>query len=340
MNPSIPSRPDRPDTAAEVRRHFDRDRLLELAETFGLDRRGRRIACPHGCSNDPRGATVFEGDSGGAWNCKRCGKGGSAIDLLMARGLDFKDALAELAARAGIDTSAPRPVLPSPAPKPAPRVPQRPPRPEVEALWAACVRVDRTLIHPDASDLAASGFLAQRRFFPLHVAGLDVARLLPLPEAFPYPAWWPARWVRTWRLAVPAYEPNGTLASLHARAVAPVSGDDPKTRWPKDCDAGGLLMADAAGLALLRGESTAEAAIVAEGLTDLIAFSLWSTRTGRGWPVLAVTSGGARAFADVRWPAGAVCYVATDNDAQGDKYAAEVRAALPAAVKVRRVRFG
>lgn len=307
----------------------------------GADRRGR---------SDGRGAAGLRRDGLG-WACHRCDAHGDAVTLaaLVATGEPKPRswaAVRQACADAGLCAPDPRCNAPARAraprlPPPPPRVetpPQRPPAAEVAALWEACVGVDRTLAHPDPADLQASSFLARRGFFPMAVAALDVARLLPLPEAFPFPAWWPARWARTWRLVVPAYEADGTLAGIHARRT---DGDEaPKTRWPFGVEARGLLMADPPGRAFLRGELVPPAVIVAEGLTDLIAFALWAARTGRAGPVLAVTSGGAAGLAAVRWPAGVPCYVPTDPDKTGDKYAAEVRAALPPSVSVRRVRLG
>jgi len=82
------------------------------------------------------------------------------------------------------------------------------------------------------------------------LSALDVARVLPDPKGYRWPTWWPG-WRDTWapyRLTVRAYEPDGTLAGLHARAVLPLEDmrpldltrtksdgteePSPKTRWP------------------------------------------------------------------------------------------------------------
>lgn len=99
-------------------------------------------------------------------------------------------------------------------------------------------------------------------------------------------------------------------------------------------------MADARGRALLMGDAgELEAVVVVEGLTDMLATSLRVERKGQRRAVLSVTAGSSSAFARVRWPADVPCFLATDDDKAGEKYATEVRAALPAAVEVRRIRL-
>ena len=59
-----------------------------------------------------------------------------------------------------------------------------------------------------------------------------------------------------------------------------------------------------------------------------------------GVAVLGGISGSFRALGDVRFPPGCVVYIGTDNDEAGDKYAAEVRAAVGNRAECRRVRWG
>jgi hypothetical protein len=59
-----------------------------------------------------------------------------------------------------------------------------------------------------------------------------------------------------------------------------------------------------------------------------------------GLAVLGGISGSFKALADVRLPPGCVVFVGTDNDTAGDKYAAEVVAAVAGRVECRRVVWG
>ena len=250
---------------------------------------------------------------------------------------------------------------------------QRPPPTELTALWAASAPVDRTLPNPDIRpmgkvladlpDLAeidiknlpaplTTGaewlgpevspaeiwphlYLADRQYHPPTLARLDVVRIMPLRA--PWPSWWPSSWAVHYRLAVLAYEPDGTPASLHARAVSAydfngqrINEPKTKTRWPKGCTADGLLFADPGGLALLRGESPSglRKVWIGEGLTDLLRAALIATEELEPRAVLCATSGGFRALQDVCWPDGLRFYATTDNDSRGETYAREIAEAL------------
>src|SRR4051812_2811664 len=75
----------------EVKREFDRGRLIALAQAEGLSSKPGRIQCPATCSDDPRGASV---SPDGLFHCQRCGASGSAVDLVMARRrVDNREAL-------------------------------------------------------------------------------------------------------------------------------------------------------------------------------------------------------------------------------------------------------
>ena len=182
---------------------------------------------------------------------------------------------------------------------------------------------------------AVAAFLRGRGYPPGEVAALGVVRLLPL--RYPWPAWWPYP-PATWRLVVRAHEADGELASLHARAV--VDGAAGKTRWPRGYQAGELLLADQEGLLLLRGEGRPDTRVlVVEGLTGLVWATLMLRRIGLDLPVLAGTAGSWPALARVSWPQGAVVFAATDDDDTGERYAAEIRRAVPRNIPVRRWRF-
>lgn len=340
--------------------------VARVASAFGyeLARRGRSLSMPcpacgqvtrHRKSKDKRGAVEVVGEGLG-WRCWQCDATGDAVRLaalvVTGRAVPVRERWADVrraCAERGLcdpdprDTRPPpkvRPVSPPPLPASAPV--RRPPPAELAALWAAGIRPALATVSECAATREAAAYVASRH---VNLGDLDLfepelCRILPAPGAYAFPAWWPSRWAALWRWAVLAYEPDGTVGSIHARAVG-ASGEAPKTRWPKGCDAGGLLFADSRGVALLRGQvADVDSVTVTEGLTDFVAASLWAHRTGLNRrAVLGIASGGARAFERVRWPEGMTFYVATDPDKQGERYAAKVRAGLPAQAKVRRWRF-
>ena len=291
------------------------------------------------------------------WFCHgACHVGGDGLDLVArmlcgARLADLKgnrEALGKVrdwyASRGWCDRDdgkrAPRRRPPAAPAQPRAEQPRaRPPAAEVQALWDACGRVDPTLVEPTKADMALAVFLSRRRLWAPTVASLDLARALP--EDYAWPGWWPRSWAQTWRLVVPAYEVDGTLAAIHARAVTPDA--EPRQRWPYCSPFGyscaGLLLADPRGRALLRGEATdLQGVVVCEGVTDMIAAACELANAGRPLAVLSVTSGSASALARVPWPKGLPVTIATDPDKAGDGYAEKLRAAIPIAVDVRRWR--
>lgn len=87
------------DTTEDLKRSYDRGRLLALGELLGLTTRSGRMSCPARCSEDPRGTKVDDSPGGALWECKRCGKAGSVIDLVMlAKDTSLRDALEYLGA--------------------------------------------------------------------------------------------------------------------------------------------------------------------------------------------------------------------------------------------------
>lgn len=109
-----------------------------------------------------------------------------------------------------------------------------------------------------------------------------------------------------------------------------------KTTWPKGYAATGLLFADAAGLALLRGCPVHRDTLVVEGVTDLLRAAIVAPRVPCA--VIGFASGGAAALGDVRWPANARVGVATDPDKAGEEYADRVARAMP--IRPRRIIWG
>ncbi|MBS2028738.1 MAG: hypothetical protein JST54_12625 [Deltaproteobacteria bacterium] len=200
----------------------------------------------------------------------------------------------------------------------------------MEKLWSACSTVDQ--------DAEVGAYLRGRNLYPYSEESLDESRALP--REYPWPKWWPQSWSSSWRLVIRAYEPNGDLGSLHARAI---DGSEPKTRWPANCAASGLLFADHYGHALLKGDpdlakgSDFDSVLICEGLADHLA-AIRKTREARmACPIIGIASGGAQALAKVRWPVGTKFKVGTHPDKTGEKYVQQILAALPREADVRRI---
>ena len=229
-----------------------------------------------------------------------------------------------------------------PAPRRAPVAPRRPPRPELEALWTAGRPVGLTLAPAPRDYLDGCSYMQARGWWPSDVGALDLVRILP--GDYPWPAWWPWGPARRWTVAALLYEPNGAAASIHARAVEfpgrPLPPDKPKARSPRGFETRELLLADLAGLALMRGEGPPPAAVLlVEGLTDTIGAALRAARRrsqGEQLAVLGMVAGSAPALARIAWPPGTTVICFTDNDAAGEAYAAAALAALPDTVTMLR----
>lgn len=245
-----------------------------------------------------------------------------------------------------------------------------PPPDEVSALWAACRRIGDH--GGDSTDIGPAFYLGDRGFPITALWPLDVVRIVP--REHDWPAWWPVNtWqaLRAFRLLFLAYTPDGAVASVHARRIVrydPASGlglcdacaeplpfagegptrklvercpcgwaPKPKTLWPQNFNAGGLLFADAGGVALMRGDPAApRQVLVVEGVTDTLRAAIVAPTVPCA--VIGFTSGGASALGSIRWPADAVVGVATDDDKAGEAYADEAQRAV-APMRTRRIRW-
>lgn len=274
-------------------------------------RSGRDERLPLGLTSNQKG-----------WHCHACGQKGSVVGLVslhlfkvqIEKGDPRWPEIQAWCSEHGLFNGAPGKVVALPPPS-------RPPPHEVAALWDASlpIRDAAAEVAPSASTRAALAFLAQRDFQPGDLPA-DLVRLLPDPRKHRYPCWWPRSWAAAWRLVVCAYTPQGTAASLHARSVIPDEGG-PKTRWPKDYEARGLLFANSQGVQLLRGERPEiQAVLIVEGLTDLLA----AARLCLPIAVLGGASGCWVALEAVRFPEHVPIIVGTDLDPTGDKYAMEI----------------
>lgn len=331
--------------------------LLEGARREGS---GWKVRCPVHAERTPSCSVTTGPDGTIRVHCHGCSWSGDVLHLVSAaRGYDprriFRPALEEAARLAGVDLeerpapgggARPAPSTPRPTPA-APRFATAPvvriPRDELAALWRACRSPNVTDVDTLPSDAAAEAFMESRGWWPAQLARIKVCRLLPPPELeHAWPTWWPAAWAKSWRLAVLAYEPDGTAAAIHARSI---DGTTPKTRWPRGNPGGysfgGLLFADVAGRALLAGKPRSDLAgvVIAEGITDFLSWAVDVVATGKPYAVLGGTSGSFPALSQVapRWPAGVPAIAAVDSDAAGERYLHEITTAL-AGVEVRRWR--
>ena len=149
------------------------------------------------------------------------------------------------------------------------------------------------------------------------------------------------RWDPHYALVLPAYGSTGRVESLRARWV---EATKPPPGVPKAaaaaCGPGsatGLVLANAAGVELLRGTRLGPAKVVIlEGETD---FLHWATKApaldGR-LGVLAIWNGAWSDAIAARLPPGSDVCVRTDNDKAGDKYARQITESLGDRCIVRR----
>ena len=192
---------------------------VALVARLGLDSgaveqdRGVLIRCPLHEDATPSCSVRTESDGTvSVWCFAGCdfgggSKGGDALALVaLAFQLDprrdFRRVL-ELAAEMGgvrleelarPRSGAPRrsaPIVRGTAPEHKPPEERRPSLEELRALWAASARVDRLEGSPHPPDRAVVAFMRKRGLRLPELAALDVARVLPLPDAYKWPAWWP-----------------------------------------------------------------------------------------------------------------------------------------------------
>jgi len=316
---------------------------------------GAVFGCPacnavtrHTKSGDKRGAVGVNELSG--WWCVQCEVTGDALDFvayrlrgdsyqkLMNAGRDevrswcastFAD-VADALERPKDDASRPRPRVVVP-PLPSSTTPSEPkatnylPTDDVAALWDACTPID--------SDAEVLAYLSEKRRVNVsRIVPLDVARALPLDVRpkwtthKPNPNKHAATWAQTGhRLIVPLYDNQGTRRSVLARDITGSSPRKSTTNGQRT----GLVMANPIARSWLAlgewPEGAASRLIVAEGEID---FLQWCAAHGSTRGVLGIFAGSwTQEHAD-RIPSGSVLLVATDNDEQGNKYAAQITATL------------
>ena len=294
----------------------------EVAAALGLTVRRRKFLTPPCCNDqDPRGAAGIPSGNPRLWCCK-CGAKGNMIQLValaltgQVKPADWAPVRGWFAARGWC--SGPTDVTWTPPPP-------RPPPPELP--YPENPRALLALGCPVGDDPAVAAYWSARGF------GSERRAACALPARAYWPEWWGCGFAGLWRLAVPAYDAQGEVRSVHARAIDDELGRAKgKTRWPKGCRSSRLLFADPLlGVWLLRGQSIPERVVVVEGLTDYLA--LCSLRLP-GWAILGAAAGGFAALAEVRFPPGCDVVAGTDGDAPGEAYAREIVAAVPGARRV------
>lgn len=340
--------------------------LLEVAAALGhrIGRRRDIYVCP-ACGREKRNASTPSEKRGAigvrtdllGGRCFPCGQGFDSIDfaafslhqrkladldddrrrevlawLAGFLGLDFDPAAAEIAARAARARAQ--------APKiEAPRPLALPDRQQLAVVWSTC----RSVLEDDQ----VSAYLESRRIDACAVAELDLARALPRGAELPA---WGTFGGRPWsatghRLLVPLCDARGVRRSLLARRV--VDADSPKSVSPKDHTRSGLLMADSAARDLLARAAWPSwwpvrhraRLWVCEGEIDfLLAASLVSDAAELPPATVGIYSGSWTPEMAARIPRGTEVVIATDPDAAGDKYAADIMATLHRTVGISRWR--
>jgi hypothetical protein len=275
------------------------------------------------------------------WRCWGCNERGDVLHLVAAaHGMkldtDFKRVLLEAARLGGLwnivdkleGRAQPREAPTTPSPLQAPPMPAEPPREwppksEVDELWSACGRT--------ANDPEVAAYLEGRAISPEMVDELDLARVLPAAGSIP---WWAgykgdADSRRPWRtigykLIVPMYDALGVMRSVRGWRVV---GDVGPGRLPAGGHkAGEMVMADALGLAMLRGEEKPYRVVIVEGEPDFLSRAIVTTDAKMA--TIGIINGSwTEDFAE-RFPLAAKVAIRTDLDKAGNRYADEIIATL------------
>jgi hypothetical protein len=221
-----------------------------------------------------------------------------------------------------------------------------PPISQVESLWESCVAVD--------ADREVTGYLEKRDIAVSGVVEQDCARALPVGLVVPAWATYSSRpWNETGhRLLVPLFDHLGTMRSLLARSVAP-NPEKKSVGASGGYHRRGLIMAATFGRQLLvsgpvRGLHRTEnfRLTVFEGEVDFLrgaasgadcelsdAVSACGFRGAVG-----IVSGSFTRDIAARVPRHTTIVLATDDDAQGDKYASDITALVGTKANYERVR--
>lgn len=326
--------------------------LPVIAEKLGLSvlDGGRHLGpCP-ACSEatrsrtDTRPGPLYLTARGKGWICSRCGAKGGALELVslrelgcrLAKGDERWEALRARCSELGLCGPAVvrlRRELPPPPPR------KRIPVAELAELWARSTTA--------TADPEVAAWLEGRGLDADRAARLDLVRALPAGGLPRWAHFRGAPWSHGWRALVRAHDHTGALASIRARWVRaeppPSGGDKTGAAAGGPGSAGGAVLADAAGLGLLRGERLPGVdpderiqVILTEGEPDWLTWALAPAERPR--VVLGLYSGAWTAELAARVPSGSVVVVRTHHDEQGERYAEAAARSLYYRCDVRRSR--
>lgn len=205
---------------------------------------------------------------------------------------------------------------------------------------------------PSLATLEATGpveWLMSRGIDPKIAAERDLGRVLPgfgrkLPR-------WATIGGKTWaeagiRLVLPVYDASGELAGVRGRWTGPAGVAEAPEDGPGELEArakevapwgqrsAGLVFANAAGRAMLRGEGVSDVVTVVEGGADFLTLATLTDA-----PVIGVFAGSWTAELAARVPNGAQVLLATHADRVGEGYARQVAATLLRRCEVARLRL-
>lgn len=310
--------------------------VLAIAERPALERRrGPSLSPCVSCGAEKRGREDGRGPIGVrrddlGWRCHRCDAHGDAVTLASWRLLgaaaprrveEWRTMRSWARAEGLIAKQGTPPRLPVAAIAGVGyAAASRPPAPEVLSLWNEAAG-------PVTRDRAAVRWLCSRGIGPRAVDNEDLARVVHRRARLPAWARFRGRpWTVDHRLLVPLYEPDGTVASVHARALGVIAaGGNDKAASPAGFDVSGLVMANGAARDLLRrGVGTGELVVV-EGVPDFLRFA---TVEAKGKAVIGILAGSWSDELARRIPAGACVEVWTHEDAAGDRYAEAIHGSL------------
>lgn len=301
------------------------------------------FACPssacgairrHSKSSDKRPAAQVVHDGKG-WTCFQCDAKGDASDLAACLVLghkaetnDERDTVRAAAAARGLCAPLVGRFVRVPA-RPAPLVapalpPTRKPMPVIELVkaWSAA--------SPLSENPVAAAYLEGRGFDVAALVATDALRVLD-PTSF--------NWAGTHPLAMRVFSPRGELLALNARAIDErIARDRGKSRSTPGISGG--FLGDEWTRLWLRGDAYLRRefryAWFTEGLTSTAQACVGVLAVPT--VVLGVVSGSPRGAASLNFDGIRGVEICTDNDDQGDAYAAQLDQFIPKHVPRRRMR--
>jgi hypothetical protein len=129
------------------------------------------------------------------------------------------------------------------------------------------------------------------------------------------------------RCLVRLYDHDGELVSLHARNV--ISSATKKGAFPQGYNVGGLVMADDAGVQMLRDGGLVGPLWLCEGVPDFLTLATYYGDAADPWPsVLGIVSASWTEGVAARVPSGARVVIATHHDQAGEAYADTIASTL------------